>query len=684
MSEDFSANAAQGVGAPDQRDDARGSPGWRHGRQWVENALLVLLVGTVFLLVSFMMDGKSSLSTLYQYEDATARMSVEQVDALGVGAFAPAAEMQSLRYTESAYWFRLKRPAAASAQRLVLQVQPGYVDDVRVYLPKSGGGWRMTQLGDRYPRAADRRDELAFTLDANVAAEQWLYVRTASSTALSVRVRLIDEADAARENMITILGVGLYGGGVLMLAMGAFLAALVQRNRFWALNGLFQSVTVAAVLIYFGVGHRLLWPDNPELAHAATNWIQLVHFFLGTVFYRMYVAQGAVPHWMLRMMDAMLALMVIQFLLLAGGLTREAFAINTWLVPLAGFTAACMSFGVRSDDCVEQFLLRLNMLGIFAYYVVFFLVHHQVLPATFILLYPGLYLNVVTAFALHLTLLRRTELTKLERDRASMELALTRQRAASERIEHEEDGRFLSMLLHEVRSPLSVIAFALGTLRRRLNQIGGQVEPLRKDLERIREAIGQMRGLFQEVEGISESEHQRRQTASGSADEAVAARPSTPADATLQGMREEFAQWSARLDASQWDALLASARLQGMYVHCGVPLIHLMMRNLVDNALKYSPPGSAVQLLAQVRVGAVDGEQWLVIGVSNEVGAAGFPDPGQLFRKYYRADRAKDIAGTGLGLYWVRGMARILGGDIEYASEGRSIRFALAMPIHQT
>ena len=90
MSEDFSANAAQGVGAPDQRDDARGSPGWRHGRQWVENALLVLLVGTVFLLVSFMMDGKSSLSTLYQYEDATARMSVEQVDALGVGAFAPA------------------------------------------------------------------------------------------------------------------------------------------------------------------------------------------------------------------------------------------------------------------------------------------------------------------------------------------------------------------------------------------------------------------------------------------------------------------------------------------------------------------------------------------------------------------------------------------------------------------
>ena len=63
----------------------------------------------VFLLVSFMMDGKASLARLYQYEDATARMSVEQVDALADGTFEPVAEMQSLRYTESAYWFRLKR-----------------------------------------------------------------------------------------------------------------------------------------------------------------------------------------------------------------------------------------------------------------------------------------------------------------------------------------------------------------------------------------------------------------------------------------------------------------------------------------------------------------------------------------------------------------------------------------------
>jgi two-component system sensor histidine kinase SenX3 len=99
--------------------------------------------------------------------------------------------------------------------------------------------------------------------------------------------------------------------------------------------------------------------------------------------------------------------------------------------------------------------------------------------------------------------------------------------------------------------------------------------------------------------------------------------------------------------------------------------------NLLDNAIKYSEPGSRVQ----VRASAEDGMAHL--SVADE--GIGIPrrDLERIFERFYRVDRARsrDTGGTGLGLAIVRHVASNHGGEITVESrEGEGSVFTLVLP----
>jgi len=100
--------------------------------------------------------------------------------------------------------------------------------------------------------------------------------------------------------------------------------------------------------------------------------------------------------------------------------------------------------------------------------------------------------------------------------------------------------------------------------------------------------------------------------------------------------------------------------------------------NLVDNAVKYSPPGHSVRIDAS----ATDGR--ISIAVVDE--GVGIPerDLDRIFERFYRVDRARSrvTGGTGLGLAIVRHVASNHGGDVTVSShEGQGSTFTLALPL---
>ncbi len=106
-----------------------------------------------------------------------------------------------------------------------------------------------------------------------------------------------------------------------------------------------------------------------------------------------------------------------------------------------------------------------------------------------------------------------------------------------------------------------------------------------------------------------------------------------------------------------------------------------VFRNLVDNAVKFSPGGARVDVLAEPGRGAAGGA--VLVHVVDR--GAGIPasEQSKIFQRFYRVDpsRSKATPGTGLGLAIVKHLLILHGGSIRVESEPlRGSRFTVSLP----
>ncbi len=102
-----------------------------------------------------------------------------------------------------------------------------------------------------------------------------------------------------------------------------------------------------------------------------------------------------------------------------------------------------------------------------------------------------------------------------------------------------------------------------------------------------------------------------------------------------------------------------------------------MLTNLIDNAIKYTPPGGEVEVTA-----AADEEEISVRIVDNGIG---IPEGklSRIFERFYRVDKArsKETGGTGLGLSIVRHVVKNHGGRVDVESTpGKGSTFTVYLP----
>jgi signal transduction histidine kinase len=124
--------------------------------------------------------------------------------------------------------------------------------------------------------------------------------------------------------------------------------------------------------------------------------------------------------------------------------------------------------------------------------------------------------------------------------------------------------------------------------------------------------------------------------------------------------------------------IVASGPAAGPVVHADAGALGLAVRNVIDNALKYSPEGEKVQV------------EWSEAGGRAAVRVIdtgiGIPPAEQqaIFEKFVRGRSAIDgsVAGTGVGLAMVREIVRAHGGEVDVESEvGRGSTFTVTLPL---
>jgi signal transduction histidine kinase len=103
-----------------------------------------------------------------------------------------------------------------------------------------------------------------------------------------------------------------------------------------------------------------------------------------------------------------------------------------------------------------------------------------------------------------------------------------------------------------------------------------------------------------------------------------------------------------------------------------------IVRNLIDNAIKYSPAGGVIDCTVE------SADETAVITVSDHGVGIDPEQAGQLFGRFERghdADR-RPVPGVGLGLYIARLLARQHGGDIQMTGRrGGGSRFVVTLPL---
>ncbi len=104
-------------------------------------------------------------------------------------------------------------------------------------------------------------------------------------------------------------------------------------------------------------------------------------------------------------------------------------------------------------------------------------------------------------------------------------------------------------------------------------------------------------------------------------------------------------------------------------------LVEQALFNLVDNALKYSPPGAPIEIAAALAPGIVR------VTVSDRGPGIAAGQEAAVFEKFTRSPRAGDPGGIGLGLAIVKGIAEAHGGSVRVANrDGGGAAFTLELP----
>jgi signal transduction histidine kinase len=107
-------------------------------------------------------------------------------------------------------------------------------------------------------------------------------------------------------------------------------------------------------------------------------------------------------------------------------------------------------------------------------------------------------------------------------------------------------------------------------------------------------------------------------------------------------------------------------------------LIHVF-RNLIENAIKYTPNGSPKPILKMIRNEKSVELQLVDFGIGIPQEETQF-----LFNTFFRASNVKNIKGTGLGLSIVHDLVRKLGGALTFSSvENQGSTFIVSMPFER-
>lgn len=220
--------------------------------------------------------------------------------------------------------------------------------------------------------------------------------------------------------------------------------------------------------------------------------------------------------------------------------------------------------------------------------------------------------------------------------------------------------QFIANVSHELKTPLSSIKAYTETL------LGGALkDPVhgQRFLERIDEQASRLHQLIMDMLSLARIE----------SSQAPLELANLPLGRVAQRIVADYERQAATKQVTLENRITDSSIL----VRADEEALRQILSNLIDNAVKYTPPGGRVTVASRVE-GAV-----VLCDVSDTGPGISAEHHSRVFERFYRVDKARsrELGGTGLGLSIVKHLTQAMGGSVEVTSQvGQGSTFTVRLP----
>jgi two-component system phosphate regulon sensor histidine kinase PhoR len=212
---------------------------------------------------------------------------------------------------------------------------------------------------------------------------------------------------------------------------------------------------------------------------------------------------------------------------------------------------------------------------------------------------------------------------------------------------------FATNVSHELKTPLAGLSLLAETLAHAVTEDPAHAQQF---VERLASEIERLKILTTDLLTLSRLEEPEENTRAAF----------SPTDITR--LASEVAAEIEPLAAAKQQELTTRLTSEATVLGDEVSL-RTLIRNLLDNAVRYTDPGGHIELVLSLMTDSNDAH-WVVLKVTDD--GVGIPRAEQqrIFERFYRVDKARsrETGGTGLGLSIVRHVTESHGGRVEVES----------------
>lgn len=568
-------------------------------------------------------------------------------------------------YTPDVFWLRLALHRDAGGDpvtdRWWLEVLPPFLDDLQLYLVHADGTVEQFRDGDHSPHSRREFDHrsLLFRLDLP-PGEHTGYLRISTSSSMVAVLRVWRDAELIDAAFSQYLLYGLYLGLLAAVLLLIAINWLLLRSDLYLLYLGYIGALLLHSVAYSGLAAQYLFPSLPAIPDLLVGLSMALATAFGLAFFDRMLDLDAVRHRHLRRLYMFTSGVAIftAFAAVSGYYLHAAPWLQLSIIAVAAGTLPVAIVRVRHGSATQ----RLTGLAFIAYSLLLVggaLSYLGLFPTSVFSLSSAHIGNLAHLFLLHAAIMLRTRETERAHAVLARQAGSARSEMELERKRRDEHDQFLSMVAHEIRTPISIIDAATQSL-----QLLDEKPPAERTTryERITRAVHRLNLL------VELALHQVRPGPRGGAGRTRCDLVKLSCDVIDHFEPKNNQQINVQIGMEE-------APVDGRAEMLGFVLI-----NLLDNACKYSPPHSQVDInVAIANRDGMAGYTWTITDHGIGVPAA---DRERIFDKYFRGGEGSGTAGLGLGLFVAHHIAAQAGGTLRCieAPAGCGARFECWLP----